>query len=585
MAGFAKGKFYPGGCLTLVFAATLTLIPTLASSQSAPLKAADSPEEGIPVTDPLVVAKCGACHVQDEKGNLSRISSIRTTPEGWEEAIKRMIRLNGVSLEPDEARHVLKYLSDTHGIAPAEAQMVENYAEHRMVDETFPPDPDVRHACAACHAMARPLSWHRTPEDWKLLVNMHIAFFPSVNGISFQPETRRRAPEGEASDAGKDTRPPVDKALEYILKTSPFHSAAWSEWQASMGTPRLAGEWLIAGEEPGKGKFFGKMAIAPGSSAGMFTTKTKLKYVDGSSLKLSEEGSSIVYTGFQWRGRSTPQQAGTSPADPKTVREVMLVSSDQSTMTGRWFWGIYEEFGMDVKLRRSRVGPTVLGTDVSSLKAGTSGDKVTIYGDHLPQEIGSSDIDFGAGVKVANILSKSPDALTVSVDVAADATPGMRTITVGDVASPDALAVYKQVDFIKVTPVESLAHLGSETHPKGYVQFEAVAYSFGPDGKPNTADDIKLGPMPATWKLEEFYSTLGDDDVNYVGTIDAKTGLFTPASDGPSPPRKSMRNNYGDVWAVATVTPEGASAPMVGKSYLVVTVPMYMIFDQPEVGQ
>ena len=39
---------------------------------------AAAPEEGFPVTDPLVIQKCGACHTKDEKGNLSRISWIRT---------------------------------------------------------------------------------------------------------------------------------------------------------------------------------------------------------------------------------------------------------------------------------------------------------------------------------------------------------------------------------------------------------------------------------------------------------------------------------------------------------------------------
>ncbi len=59
-------------------------------------------------------------------------------------------------------------------------------------------------------------------------------------------------------------------------------------------------------------------------------------------------------------------------------------------------------------------------------------------------------------------------------------------------------------------------------------------------------------------RSEEFVASFGDDDVQYVGTIDAKTGFFTPASDGPNPKRKSQRNNYGDVWAVAQFTPQGS---------------------------
>lgn len=61
-------------------------------------EAKPAPEEGIPVTDALVISKCGGCHTRDAKGNMLRISWERATPEGWEEAIKRMVRLNGLTL-------------------------------------------------------------------------------------------------------------------------------------------------------------------------------------------------------------------------------------------------------------------------------------------------------------------------------------------------------------------------------------------------------------------------------------------------------------------------------------------------------
>ena len=77
---------------------------------AAPPKDPKAPtEDGIPVTSQLVVSKCSACHRKDEKGNLSRISWERTTPEGWQQAIKRMVRLNGLTLSPDEARQIVKY--------------------------------------------------------------------------------------------------------------------------------------------------------------------------------------------------------------------------------------------------------------------------------------------------------------------------------------------------------------------------------------------------------------------------------------------------------------------------------------------
>jgi quinohemoprotein amine dehydrogenase len=84
-------------------------------------------------------------------------------------------------------------------------------------------------------------------------------------------------------------------------------------------------------------------------------------------------------------------------------------------------------------------------------------------------------------------------------------------------------------------------------HPKGYQQFEAIAYQRGADGKSYTGDDVDLGPVDATWSVEEFYSVYGDDDKDFVGTLNA-SGFFTPALGGPNPQRKFSRNNYGDVW-------------------------------------
>ena len=116
-------------------------------------------------------------------------------------------------------------------------------------------------------------------------------------------------------------------------------------------------------------------------------------------------------------------------------------------------------------------------------------------------------------------------------------------------------------------PESTLARLGSETHPKGYQQFEAIAYQRGADGKPYTADDVELGPIDVTWSVEEFYAVYGDDDKDFVGTL-SPTGFFTPASDGPNPKRKFSRNNYGDVWVVATAKNEKDKdgKPLAGRS-------------------
>jgi quinohemoprotein amine dehydrogenase len=195
-------------------------------------------------------------------------------------------------------------------------------------------------------------------------------------------------------------------------------------------------------------------------------------------------------------------------------------------------------------------------------------------------------LDFGTGVTVKRIVSHTPTEVVVELDVAADAVTGKRDIAFRRSVLQSAIAVYDRIDYVKVTPDSALAHLGSETHPKGYQQFEAVAYQRGADGKPHTADDVELGPIDVSWSVEEFYSVYGDDDKEFVGSL-SNTGLFSPASDGPNPQRKFSRNNYGDVWVVATAKDQKDKdgRPLTGKSYLVVTVPTYIKWDQPEVGQ
>src|SRR5438132_7834648 len=101
------------------------VLPGVSSAQS------NSSAEGIPVTDPLIVAKCGSCHIRDERGNMERISWARTTPEAWQDVLRRMILGYGVLVAPAEARSMIKYLSTNHGLAPEEAKAVLYDAERR----------------------------------------------------------------------------------------------------------------------------------------------------------------------------------------------------------------------------------------------------------------------------------------------------------------------------------------------------------------------------------------------------------------------------------------------------------------------
>src|SRR5215813_9370738 len=80
-------------------------------------------DAGVPVTDAATKAACSGCHKVDDKGRLSRISYVRTTPEGWQEIVKRMVRNNGLTIDPAQARAVVKYLSNNHGLSPSEARI------------------------------------------------------------------------------------------------------------------------------------------------------------------------------------------------------------------------------------------------------------------------------------------------------------------------------------------------------------------------------------------------------------------------------------------------------------------------------
>src|SRR5205807_859798 len=101
------------------------------------------------------------------------------------------------------------------------------------------------------------------------------------------------------------------------------------------------------------------------------------------------QGKALVYTGFQWRGRS---HAGEQDKDG--MREVMLLDRGQHELSGRWFTGAYDETGIDVTLTRLGGDPVVLGVDHTGLAAGGA-HEIAIYAANLPGSVAASAIDFG----------------------------------------------------------------------------------------------------------------------------------------------------------------------------------------------
>jgi len=544
-------------------------------------KEASETEAGIPVTDKLVIAKCGTCHTADAKGNLSRISWNRTTPEGWAQVIHRMVKLNGLSITADEAKKVIRSLGASHGLAPEEAKGVLYIAEHRAVEEANIPNETVRAACASCHAFAQPLSWRKSAHEWKLLQDMHIALYSQA-----EVQYRRPVDEGGMPQMGNTKLPiPGVVALDYMRKVAPLQTPEWAAWQARSRPAALAGKWLVSAKLPGKGAYVGSLTVA--ANGDDFTqTVTLHSLADGSTITRSGKG--LVYGGYSWRGTSSGSGDATAPDGlGHATREAMWFAPDQKSAVGRWFWGAYEEFGFDVKLTRTSAETTISAVSPYAIKAGTSGATLRIIGDKLPTGLAASAIALGKGVTVKKIVSSSADELVLSVDVSADAAVGAHDVAVGGAVLEASLPIYKKVDYLKVTPETSLARLGgSEKHQKGYQQFEAIGYDKGADGKVGTADDVAVGPVDVTWTLGEFPSVYYDDDTKFVGKL-SPTALFTPNIDGPNPERKWNRNNYGEVWVTATAKAEkdAHGKPLTAKGFMVVTVPAYKRWDQPEVAQ
>ena len=539
------------------------------------------PEEGIPVTNAAVQKACGSCHRPDDKGQMSRISFIRTTPEGWQTIIQRMAALNGLNIEPADARQVLKYLATNHGLAPEEAKPVAWESEKRLIDFKYTPSADAESTCNKCHSLGRVMSQRRTKTEWDLLVATHRGLYPLVDNQAFRrggPPPRDTATDGRLPD----NRHPVEKALDHLAKTFPLKTPEWTAWSANMRPARLDGTWALTGWELGKGAIYGRVTItASSSSPEEFTTSATYR-VARTGETITRTGRAIVYTGYQWRGASSTQAADSS------MREVMTVDRNWRAMEGRWFNGGYDEIGMDVKLERVGNDPRVLGTDRTALKQGAAAQELKIYGTNLASSLRPSDVDLGPGITISRVVSSTPDLATVAVDVAATATAGARDLFVAGASRPKALAVYDKLDTIKVKPDWAMARVGGNSFPKMLAQFEVWGYSNGADGKPDSPDDIELGLVDGAWTMEEYAAIYNDDDIKFVGTLNEATGRFTPNIEGPNPARSGSRNNVGDVWVVAKVLGDAVSgkpAPTLrARAHLLVTVPLYMRFE-PTVGQ
>ncbi|QPC42869.1 quinohemoprotein amine dehydrogenase subunit alpha [Kaustia mangrovi] len=493
----------------------------------------------------LLNARCSACHERRDDGTLNRISDARKTPEAWFMTVFRMTNIHGVQLTDDEQRTIVKYLSDTQGLAPTEG------ADYRYALEKAPgsidtaPNDTLFQMCGRCHTFARVALQRRDKADWTKLVHFHLGQFPTTE---YQALGRDR--DWFAIATGD--------VVDQLSKLFPYETDAWATWK-DKPAPDMSGTWRLAGRQPGNGAYEGHATVAK-TGDDTYDVSMSVTFANGDSLE--REGKAILYNGHEWRA--------SFPGDDHVIRQVFSVSEDGAMMNGRWMYRDVEALGGRMTaIRAEGTDPRILNVVPSALKQGTTA-QIAVNGVGLGETV-----DLGPGVEI-EVLDRSPERMVVKATVSADAAPGARTVVTGDAAASEGFVVYDRVARLEVEPAETIARVGGAGGPipKIPAQFEAVGYMAGADGEAGTDDDIRIGPMDADWSTEDFDALAAEmKDTRFAGTI-TPSGLFEPAGAGPNPERPMDTNNAGNLSVVATV--EDGGEAVTGKAHLFVTVQRFV---------
>ena len=551
------------------------------------------PRQGIPVDDLLVQTHCARCHAPDQNQHMTRISFVRKSPEGWAETIKRMGRLHGLQLSPGDAKQLVRTLSNSHGLARTEAERGLYESERRVHWSEAHHDQDFQRACAQCHPLGRVLLQQRDDEEWQLLRATHVAMFPLARGQmgGGPPDEERnrfgggggggppagaggagtggggaggggRGGRGQGGDSpagggggggGGPTQGVGDRVLAKLAKDQPLFTDAWSRWTKNRREVPLAGTWTVHGHETGRGDLIGTAELAR-VDEDEYTIVWRLQANDGSTIERNGKG--LLYAGYSWRGRSQ-DQGGVAT----TWREVLLLDEAWQTLRGRLFTGNHDEIGADVTLVRDQGRPRVLAVEGGAIAVPSTGHRLTVHGEAFPPALLPRDFFVGNGITITAVERRSDRTAVLVVDTAAGTELGPRTVAFGNDPGTTQVVLYDTVDYVRIRPLQGLARIGGAKHPKQIERYEAFAVHRGPDSKPYTDDDVDLFQVRPRWALAEFRVRENDDDLQFVGNIDAATGVFTPAVDGPNPARRWQANNVGDVFVTAEVELEVAVRP------------------------
>ncbi|MCF8473235.1 MAG: quinohemoprotein amine dehydrogenase subunit alpha [Emcibacter sp.] len=478
----------------------------------------------------LVNDYCTACHEQTDGGDLTRISQVRKTPEGWDMTIFRMQHLHGLDIDENDRFAIIKYLSDERGLAPQEAAPFRYVLEQRAHFVDKAPNDDLDALCGRCHTNARYGLQRRTEDDWMKHMHFHVGQFPS---LEYQARSRDRFWWQEVTT----------KTYKELTALYPFENADWDHWKT---TPHKSpeGSWRVSGHRPGIGDYEGIMTVK--KDGYYFKASYDLHNMDGTVLK--GHSKAVVYTGYEWRG--------TGEMSDTETREVYAMSESGNQMQGRWHNAAHYDVGGEFKaVRIKNATPEILVKSSDYIRIGE--DKIiTLYGVGLSGKISA---DAGLDVKVTK---QTPTSVSLKIAANKDMTKGVYKITMGQ-AETDVV-VYDKISTVKVFPDWTIARLGGGQTAPVSAQFEAVAYMKGEMG------DTKIGIMPAKWQAHPFNEEAERlNDVGFSGTINQQ-GTFMPASAGPNKERQYATNNAGNLKIVAEIS--DGDHKVTGEAQLIVTV-------------
>lgn len=487
----------------------------------------------------LVRKKCIACH-SVENGKLARVEELRTTPEEWTVIVDRMHRLYGMRIKAGEMATLLKELCATQILSPDEAAQVAyiNLFNNPQTIETPSGDAEKQlfTTCVRCHSAAKIYSYRMTASAWGKLRDFHLYIDPAIMAQMREMHWRTEA----------------DTALQWLAEKSSYERA----WTAPDAKPD--GEWFLLGTEPGKGNYRGTASL---KSIGddEYLVQGSLSFTDGTSETFF--GEATLYGGYALRTRASHNGSATMGAfsflDGVIQGEHHHHAPNFRTSSSTWF-------PITGESRALRITPGYLLTGEET--------KILIEGMGLPQ-VSAKDIAVSTDeVEVLQATTTSPETIEVLL-VYRGASHGSASLSVKGLAA-GTLQLAPRIDYLSISPATGRARVnGGINYPAEGVQFQAFAWSGGTDVD-SPSDDFLLGPVAADFSLAEEITRPGDDDLVYLGAIEAD-GTYLPGSDyNPIPSREYGGEGTGMVKVMAQYTRGTTSYTAQGR--LVVTVPDYI---------